>query len=117
MPRKYKIAVLPGDGIGPEVIGETLRVIEACKEITGLNLETTTYSGGAKYFLGKGGQRREWDEETFEKCSKADAILLGPIGLPDVIREDGRPVGSDVVFGLRMGLDLYANVRPVRLMN
>ena len=37
--------------------------------------------------------------------------------MPDVVREDGRPVGSDVVFGLRMGLDLYANVRPVKLMN
>src|SRR5713101_5530038 len=117
MPRKYEIAVLPGDGIGPEVIGETLRVLEACKEMTGLNLETTTYRAGAKYFLGKGGRRRELDDEAFEKCSKADAILLGPIGLPDVVREDGRPVGGNVVFGLRMGLDLYANIRAVKLMN
>lgn len=117
MPRKYEIAVLPGDGIGPEVIGEALRALEACKALTGVNIETTTFSAGARYFVGKGRRQREWDEETFERCGKADAILLGPIGLPDVVREDGRPVGGDVVFGLRMGLDLYANVRPVKLMN
>ena len=117
MPRKFEIAVLPGDGVGPEVIREALRALEASRELTDLNLETTTYSAGAKYWLGKGRRRHEWDEETFERCSKADAILLGPIGLPDVVREDGRPVGGDVVFGLRMGLDLYANVRPVKLMN
>ena len=117
MPRKFEIAVLPGDGVGPEVIREALRALEASRELTDLNLETTTYSAGAKYWLGKGRRRHEWDEETFERCDKADAILLGPIGLPDVVREDGRPVGGHVVFGLRMGLDLYANVRPVKLMN
>src|SRR2546426_1634090 len=117
MPRKYEIAVLPGDGVGPEVIREALRALEASRELTDLNLETTTYSAGAKYWLGKGRRRHEWDEETFERCDKADAILLGPIGLPDVVREDGCPVGGHVVFGLRMGLDLYANGRPVKLMN
>src|SRR5712664_1906330 len=117
MPRKYEIAVLPGDGVGPEVIREALRVLEASGELSGLNLETTAYDAGARYWLGKGGRVREWDEEIFEKCSKADAILLGPIGLLDIIRKDGRPVGGDVVFGLRMGLDLYANVRPVKLMD
>src|SRR2546426_12574362 len=117
MPRIYEIAVLPGDGVGPEVIREALRALEASRELTDLNLETTTYSAGAKYWLGKGRRRHEWDEETFERCDKADAILLGPIGLPDVVREDGHPVGGHVVFGLRMGLDLSANVRPVKLMN
>ncbi len=48
---------------------------------------------------------------------KADAILMGAIGLPNVKYSDGRPVGEKVVFGLRMGLDLYANVRPVRLLD
>jgi 3-isopropylmalate dehydrogenase len=117
MPRKYEIAVLPGDGVGPEVIREALRVLEASGVLTGLNLETTAYNAGARYWLAKGRREREWDEETFEKCSKADAILLGPIGLPDVVRKDGRPVGGDVVFGLRKGLDVYANVRPVKLMD
>jgi len=80
MPRRFEIAVLPGDGVGPEVIREALRALEAARELTDLKLETTTYSAGAKYWLGKGRRRHEWDEETFERCSKADAILLGPIG-------------------------------------
>src|SRR2546426_3193593 len=117
MPRKFEIAVLPGDGVGPEVIREALGALEASRELTGLKLETTTYSAGAKYWLGKGRRRHEWDEETFERGRKADAILLCPIGLPDVVREDGRPVGGGVGFGLRMGLDPYANGRPVKIMN
>src|SRR2546428_14041928 len=117
MPRKFEIAVLPGDGVGPEVIREALRALEASRELTDLKLETTTYSAGAKYWLGKGRRGQEWDEETFERGSKADAILLGPIGLPDVVREDGRPVGGDVIFGLPMGLDPYPNVRPAKMMN
>src|SRR3989449_9935544 len=105
MPRKFEIAVLPGDGVGPEVIREALRALEAARELTDLKLETTTYSAGAKYWLGKGRRRHEWDEETFERGSKADAILLGPIGLPEGVREGGGPVRGDIVFGLWMGLD------------
>src|SRR2546427_10129044 len=104
MPRRFEIAVLPGDGVGPEVIREALRALEAARELTDLKLETTTYSAGAKYWLGKGRRRHEWDEETFERGSKADAILLGPIGLAEGCREDGRPGGGDMVFRLRMGL-------------
>src|SRR3989449_11034372 len=115
MPRKFEIAVLPGDGVGPEVIREALRALEASRELTDLKLETTTYSAGAKYWLGQGRRRHGWDEETFERWGKGDAILLGPIGLPDGVRGDGRSVGGDVVFRLRIGLDLYANVRPVKL--
>src|SRR3989449_10994737 len=106
MPRRFEIAVLPGDGVGPEVIREALRALEAARELTDLKLETTTYSAGAKYWLGKGRRRHEWDEETFERGSKGDAILLGPISLPDGFREDGRPVGRDIVVVLGMGLGL-----------
>src|SRR2546428_5223768 len=106
MPRKFEIAVLPGDGVGPEVIREALRALEASRELTDLKLETTTYSAGAKYWLGKGRRRHEWDEETVERGSKADAILLGPIGVPEVVRKGGGPVGGEIVFGLRKGLDL-----------
>src|SRR3989475_10510272 len=112
MPRKFEIAVLPGDGVGPEVIREALRALEASRELTDLNLETTTYSAGAKYWLGKGKRREEWDEETVGKGRKGEASVFCPICLPDVVREDGRSVGGEVVFGRRKGLVLYGNVRP-----
>ena len=117
MPRKYKIAVIPGDGIGPEVVNEAVRVLRACEEaVPGLRLSLETYEAGARYYS-KSGKKEEWEPGAFEACQKADAILMGAVGLPSVTYSDGRPVGAKVVFGLRMGLDLYANVRPVRLLD
>ncbi len=116
MSRKYRVAVLPGDGIGPEVTNVSVRVVEACEEaVPGLRFDLQTYGAGARYYV-KSGKKGEWEPGGFEACQKADAILMGAIGLPNVTYPDGRPVGGSVVFGLRMGLDLYANVRPVRLM-
>ncbi len=116
MPRKYTIAVLPGDGIGPEVVEEAVEVLKKAEELVGFRLGFDTYECGARYWL-KNGRKNEWRPGTFEQCKKADAILLGAIGLPDVKYPDGRVVGGEVVFGLRMGLDLYANVRPCKLMD
>src|SRR2546428_5557196 len=116
MSRKYRIAVLPGDGIGPEVIAETVRVLRACEEeVPGLRFQLETYECGARYYV-KNGKRSEWDPGAFEECKKADSILLGAIGLPGVTYPDREPVGAKIVFGLRMGLDLYANLRPVKLL-
>ena len=115
MPRKYTIAVLPGDGIGPEVVEESVGVLRKSEELVRLKLNFEFYDCGAAYWL-KNGKKYEWGPDTFERCERADAILMGAIGLPDVKRADGRAVGGDVVFGLRMGLDLFANVRPCSLM-
>ena len=116
MPRKYRIAVVPGDGIGPEVVRQAQRILDKTAElIRGLHLEFEIHEAGAKFWL-KNGRRREWDPETFERCKDADAIFLGAIGLPGATYSDGRAVGGEVVFGLRLGLDLYANVRPVKLL-
>jgi len=117
--RKYKIAVLPGDGIGREVIPEAVKVMnEAASVITGLNLETHEFECGGQYYLKND---REWSEEaeTFTK-NEADASLLGAIGALDssgnVVRlPDGNLAGYSVVIGLRRELELYANVRPVKL--
>ncbi len=119
MGRNYKIAVLPGDGIGREVISEVRRIVE---EVVGpaddIDLELHEFECGGEYFLKTG---REWsgDAEAFTK-TEADAILLGGIGAkgPDgniVRRPDGNLAGYSVVIGLRQDLDLYANVRPVKL--
>ncbi|MHA1964922.1 MAG: isocitrate/isopropylmalate dehydrogenase family protein [Candidatus Thorarchaeota archaeon] len=119
MGHDYKIAVLPGDGIGREVIPEARRVLEeAIASVDDLDLEFHEFECGGEYFLKTG---REWSEEAeaFTK-TEADAILLGGIGAkgPDgniVRRPDGNLAGYSVVIGLRQELDLYANVRPVKL--
>jgi len=117
--RIYKIAILPGDGIGREVIPEVRRLIEtAIIPVDDITLEIHEFECGGEYFLKTG---REWSEqaEQFTK-TKADAILLGGIGArgPDgntVRRPDGNLAGYSIVIGLRQELDLFANVRPVKL--
>ncbi len=115
MPRKYTIATLPGDGIGLDVIEQAVGVLKKAGELVGARLGFDTYDCGARYWL-RNGRKNEWKPGTFERCKNADAILMGAIGLPDVKHADGRAVGGEVVFGLRMGLDLYANVRPCKLI-
>jgi len=117
--RTYNIAVLPGDGIGREVISEVKRVMEEAVNPAGnIDLEFHEFECGGEYYLKTG---LEWTAEA-EKFTKteADAILLGGIGAkrPDgrsVRRPDGNLAGYSVVIGLRQELDLYANVRPVKL--
>lgn len=111
---KYKIVVLPGDGIGKEVIWEAIKILEAIEESFPLDFERLTYPCGGEYYLESG---EEWPEEAFEVCKKeADAILLGAIGYPEAVLPSGDLAGTSVVFGLRFGLDLYANVRPTKLL-
>jgi len=115
MSRKYKIVVLPGDGVGKEVMPEAVKVLKAAEDsVSGFSLDFQQFDCGAEYWR-KHGKKAEWPPETFETCKNADAMLLGAVGLPSALRADGIPVGGDVVFGLRFGLDLYANVRPAKL--
>ena len=110
----YDVALLPGDGIGPEVVREAVRVLERVEQASGgeiaLNLET--YGVGAGAWLQTG---EAISAETYAGCGAADALLLGAVGLPDARHPDGREAGSDAMFRLRFGLDLFAGIRPVRL--
>ncbi|MHA1217028.1 MAG: isocitrate/isopropylmalate dehydrogenase family protein [Candidatus Thorarchaeota archaeon] len=116
----YKIAVLPGDGIGKEVVPEAVKVLRAAIEsCNGPDVEFVEMEAGGEFYLRTG---REWTEDTeaFVK-TEADAILLGAVGARDssgnsVRLPDGNLAGYNVVIGLRFALDLYANVRPVRLL-
>ncbi len=115
----FKIAVLPGDGIGREVVPQTVRVLQTAEEFTsGYNLEFTEFECGGEYYLKTG---REWSAEAEEFTKKeADAILLGAVGANTndgevVRRPDGHLAGYSVVIGLRLDLELYANLRPVKL--
>jgi len=109
----YNIALLPGDGIGPEVTREAVRVLkEIEKRYDGLSLAFESFDAGAERYLRTG---VTFTEEAFEHCKRADAMLMGAIGLPEARHADGREVNGDVIFRLRFDLDLYAGVRPVRL--
>jgi 3-isopropylmalate dehydrogenase len=78
----------------------------------GMNLDLTTYPVGGQYYLEKG---IEWPDGCFEECKAADAILLGALGWPTALLPNGELAGLGVIFALRFGLDLYANVRPTKL--
>jgi 3-isopropylmalate dehydrogenase len=109
----YKIVVLPGDGTGPEVVREGKKALVTTSEIFGFDVEFIEIPCGRDYYKKTG---LEWPEDAFEICrDEADAVLLGAVG-PHKKRPLDKPnEGSSMLFGLRFGLDLYANVRPVRL--
>jgi 3-isopropylmalate dehydrogenase len=110
MPRKYKIVVLPGDGVGREVIPEAVKALKAVQEtVTGLELDFLEFECGFEYYKKTG---KPWLPEAYETCKESDAILYGAMGLPGV---EGL---EDIVYVhrvLRPNLDLYANIRPVKL--
>lgn len=106
----YRIAVLPGDGIGPEVVAEALKVLKAAEEsFPGLRFECREYRTGARCFQETG---TDLPPETMHACRTADAILFGSAGLPDVRFADGTEIAPQLT--LRFVLDLYAGVRPIK---
>jgi 3-isopropylmalate dehydrogenase len=105
----YRIAQIGGDGIGPDVIAEAVRVLEAA-QTDGLRFTFDRADVGAALY------RRTGDDlprETVELCRAVDAILFGAAGLPDIRQADGTELTPQV--SLRMILDLYAGMRPVKL--
>ena len=110
----YSVVLLPGDGTGPEVINQAKKVMDLIGEKTSIGFNYETIECGGKHFLDTG---KEWEEGSFERCKNADSMLLGAIGWPGALRENGDLAGGEVVLGLRSGLDLYANVRPIKLFN
>src|SRR5579884_1431924 len=106
-----RIAVIPGDGIGPEIVAQGMRVLESVKAQFGLELDTFTVSAGAQYYAETG---RAITDRDFDATLEADAVYLGAIGLPDVRYEDGTEINGELMCRWRRGLDLYANVRPIR---
>ncbi len=107
--RPYRIGVLGGDGIGPEVLSQGLRVLDAVSEREGIRYETTEYPFSGAHYLETG---KLVTPDVIEEWKGLDAVLLGAIGHPDV--EPGL-VERSVILGLRFGLDLYVNLRPIRL--
>jgi 3-isopropylmalate dehydrogenase len=109
----YEIAVLPGDGIGNEVVAEGVKVLGAAESlIPNVKFNFSHYEVGAGLYKRT---KVALPNEVFQACQQADAILFGACGLPDVRRPDGAEAGNDVQLDLRTQLDLYAGVRPIKL--
>lgn len=110
---RYTIAVLPGDGIGPEVMDAALRVLRALESGFGdLALELVEHAAGAGHYLRTG---ETLPRKVLRACLESDAVLFAAVGLLDARREDGTEVSPDMMMGLRRALDLYAAVRPIKL--
>jgi 3-isopropylmalate dehydrogenase len=108
-PRSYDIVTIDGDGIGPEVCQSAVTVL---RESCGDRLRFCAADGGAAHYVKAG---EVLPQATFQACRDAHAILHGAAGLPAVTYADGTEVGNDLHLRLRFQLDLYANVRPIRL--
>jgi 3-isopropylmalate dehydrogenase len=109
MAKNYRIAVIPGDGTGPEVIREALKALDAASQKAGFSTEKVYFDLGGERYLRTG---EILPEGALEDLGKFDAILLGAIGHPDVkpgILEKG------LLLQLRFKLDQYINLRPVIL--
>jgi 3-isopropylmalate dehydrogenase len=105
----YSIAVLPGDGIGREVMAAALEVLHAVAPRVGRRFDTVDHPAGAQHYLDSG---VALPEPTLDACRKADAILFGAMGLPHVRAKDGTEIIPQL--DIRFALDLYAGVRPIR---
>lgn len=113
MTRTLDLAVIPGDGIGPEVVSQALRVIMASLENTDVEVATTEYNIGAEHWLATG---ETLTEETMEKLRQHEAILFGAVGAAP--NDDRIPSGileREILLKLRFSFDHAVNLRPSRL--
>ncbi|HDH04143.1 MAG TPA: 3-isopropylmalate dehydrogenase [Nitrospirae bacterium] len=109
MPKTYNIAVIPGDGTGPEVVAEGIKVLQAVAGKAGFGLDLTYFDFGGDRYLKTG---EILPDSAIEELKRFDSIYLGAIGHPDVkpgILEKG------ILLRLRFELDQYINLRPVKL--
>jgi 3-isopropylmalate dehydrogenase len=109
MSKNYNISVIPGDGTGPEVVAEGIKVLKVVSEKFGFNLNFNYYDLGGEHYMASG---EILPDSVLASLSKADAIYLGAIGHPDVkpgILEKG------ILLKLRFYFDQYINLRPIKL--
>jgi len=113
MSQTVKLAVIPGDGIGPEVIAEAVKVLDAVSTGSGLAFEKTHFSLGADRYLATGDVLTD---EDLASISSHDAILLGAVGgTPGDRRLAGANIERGLLLKLRFSLDHYVNLRPTTL--
>ena len=109
--KNYKIAVIAGDGIGPEVIAEGVRVLEHVAKLDGgFNFEFTHFPWGCEYYLKTG---KMMPDDAIETLKEFDAVYLGAVGYPGVPDHISL---WDLLLKIRHEFDEYVNVRPVKLL-
>jgi 3-isopropylmalate dehydrogenase len=107
---RYTVAVLPGDGVGPEVTAEAVRVLQAAADLHGFALETTEYAVGAAGVAETGDSL---PPATASGVTQAHSVLLGAVGHPSLATAEGRRRPEAGLLALRKLLGAYANLRPV----
>ena len=107
---KYEIAVMPGDGIGPEVVDAALAVLKECEARYGLELNYTFHDFSADLYRRTG---RRITPADMDEIGKAHAVLFGAMGLPDVRSPEGLEMGAQI--DMRAYYGLFASLRPCRL--
>jgi 3-isopropylmalate dehydrogenase len=107
---QYTVAVLPGDGIGPEVTAEALRVLRAAADLFGFSIATEEYAVGAAGVAEAGSSL---PARTRDAVTQADAVLLGAVGDPSLATAEGERRPEAGLLALRKLLGAYANLRPV----
>lgn len=113
MKKEFKIAVLPGDGVGPEIIKEAVRILLRIAEISG---QIFNFSYGEIGAIAIEKHNSPLPDTTLELCKNSDAILFGAIGDPKYDNDPGAKIRPEQgLLKLRKSLDLYANLRPVKV--
>jgi 3-isopropylmalate dehydrogenase len=105
---KKNISVCRGDGVGPEVVNEGVKILEVIDEYTELEFEFHEAPAGGKVWKEQG---ESLPEKSFNTIKDSDALLFGAIGLPGL----PQGVAESAILGIRQGLDLYVNLRPIKL--
>ncbi len=109
---RHNIAVIAGDGIGPEVLAEGVKVLEAVAEVDGgFAFDFTKFPWGCRYYLENG---KMMADDGLEQLKKFDAILLGAVGYPGVPDHISL---WDLLLVIRKSFDQYINIRPVKLLH
>lgn len=111
--RTYKIAVIPGDGIGPEIMAEAVKVLEAVAAKVSCQFEFAQLLAGGAAWDQTG---KHLPDETLAVCKESDAILFGAVGGPveEATSSKWQNVERNVILGLRAEFDLFANLRPIK---
>jgi len=107
--KRYSIALLPGDGIGQEVVPAACKVLESACAARGVSIEFTTYDWGSEHYFRSGVMM---PVDALDRLRRHDAILLGAVGHPDI---PDHITLNGLLLPIRRGFDLYANVRPACL--
>jgi isocitrate/isopropylmalate dehydrogenase len=111
--KTYSIALIGGDGIGPEILREGKKVMDAAAQVTGINWQWKEYPYGAEHWLKyRKGQPTLWTEEEMAELGKHDAVYFGSVGDPRVPESVGQ---AGALLWMRFYFDQYINLRPAKL--